>query len=656
MPPPFGSVWLVAGLVIAAQASGERGKGPLEQAKQSTPQSKAATAPRTLPQISQELISLGAKFRELAEAGRFEEADRVSARMEHCQREAIALVGANLATLEALRGTFRGYLASTLAFRADAAEERDDIAAALAARREIVELKSRLRGEEHWEVADARRELAALERNSRRTPEERRQLIEAGRMGKESQQLCNQGKWSLALPLAEKSLAVRERLLGKDTPEYAVALTRVADACDGLGQGDRAEALYRQAVEIRRRTQGEDNPAYAQALHYLASAVLDRGDDNAALELFALALRIKERVLGKQSLLTVDSRSNLGALYLRHGDYAKAEPLFTESLELTKAAYGTSSLEYAAFLTNLAALHLARGEDVRAEVLYRAVLEIRKKLQGIEHPAYAAILNDLGALSFSRGDYAKAEPLFLEARAVFKAALGENHPSYARSLHNLAALYQARGELARAEPLYRQALAIREKTLGPAHTLCAQTTEELAILCAAQGRYREAIEDEDRARRGFRGHIQHVLPALSEREQLIFLAEIDSASLWTAYSLGLEQRNDSSAVQRSADWVLNGKGLAQQTLAERTLLARQSRDFEHGRHGAPARGRSFAAGASGTLLERGRAGQESSWGDTRRVIEPAGAGVGSAVEGGSRRSQSRRPVGDGPQRAAGAAA
>jgi CHAT domain-containing protein/tetratricopeptide (TPR) repeat protein len=559
---------LLLALVLAPEVSAQ---GPAQQAKGKPP-------PRTLPQVAQELSALGAKFRELMAAGRSDEADAVSARMEQCQREALARIGAELTTLESLRGTFRGYLASTLAFRADAAEERDDLDAALAARREIVEIKAALLGDQNWEVADARRDLADVERNRRRTPEERRQVIEAERLRKRAQQLCGAGKWPEALPLAEKSVAIRERLLGKDSPGYAAGLSKLADVCAGLGQTERALALYRQVVEIRRHCLGENHPVYAQGLHNLAAALFNGGDDSRALALYSEALGIKERVLGKTNLMTIDTRNNLGSLYLTHGDYEKAEPLLKESLEITKAIYGASSLECATLLVNLAALELARGNDVRAEGLYREVLAIRKKALGEKNPAYAAVLNDLGALNFTRGDYAKAEPLFVEARDVFRSALGENHPSFARSLHNLAGLYQARGELARAEPLYEQALTIRKKTLGPAHTLCAQTLEELAILHAAQGRYGEAIDNEDEARRAFRRHIQHVLPSLSEHEQLVFLAEVDRASLWTAFSLGLERREDPSAARKSADWVLNGKGLAQQTLAERALLARQSRD------------------------------------------------------------------------------
>ncbi len=77
-----------------------------------------------------------------------------------------------MASLESLRNTFRSYLASTLAIRADAAEDRDDVDAALDARREILQIKSRLLGDQNWEVADARRDLSELERKSRRTPED----------------------------------------------------------------------------------------------------------------------------------------------------------------------------------------------------------------------------------------------------------------------------------------------------------------------------------------------------------------------------------------------------------------------------------------------------------------------------------------------------
>ena len=380
--------------------------------------------------MAQELTSLGAKFRELSAAGRSDEADAVSARMEECQREALTRIGGELAGLESLRGTFRSYLASTLAFRADAAEARDDLDAALAARREIVAIKSALLGEQNWEVADARRDLAEVELNRRRTPEERRRLIESERLRKQAQQLCGLGKWPEALAVAEKCVAIRERLLGKDSPGYAAGLSKLADACAGLGQTERALALYRQVVEIRRRSWERTTRLTPRGCTISPRRCSTSATTAARWRFTSRRCGIKERVLGKTNLMTIDTRNNLGSLYLLHGDYGKAEPLLKESLEVTKAIYGANSVECASLLVNLAALELARGDDVRAEVLYREVLAIRKKALGEKNPAYAAVLNDLGALNFTRGDYAKAEPLFVEARDGFPGGARRKPPVF----------------------------------------------------------------------------------------------------------------------------------------------------------------------------------------------------------------------------------
>src|SRR5262249_4402307 len=151
---------------------------------------------------------------------------------------------------------------------------------ALAARREVVAIKSALLGNQHWEVADARRALSEVERNRRRTPEERRQLIEAERLRKRAQALIGQDKWADAVPLAEKSVTSRERLLGKEAPAYAGSVSKLADACAGLGQAERAVTLYRAVIEIRSRSLGENHPSYAQGLHNLAAALFNGGDDS----------------------------------------------------------------------------------------------------------------------------------------------------------------------------------------------------------------------------------------------------------------------------------------------------------------------------------------------------------------------------------------
>src|SRR5262249_28135360 len=59
---------------------------------------------------------------------------------------------------------------------------------------------------------------------------------------------------------------------------------------------------------------------------------------------------------------------------------------------------------------------------------------------------------------------------------------------------------------------------------------------------------------------------------------LTFLRERVEGSWHLALALGLARPDDDSLATLSAGWLLNGKGLSQQALAERALLARDSAD------------------------------------------------------------------------------
>ena len=148
----------------------------------------------------------------------------------------------------------------------------------------------------------------------------------------------------------------------------------------------------------------------------------------------------------------------------------------------------------------------------------------------------------------------------------------------ATSLNNLALLYWSMGRYAEAEPLLRRSLAIKEKQLGRDHPDVAPSLDTLAVLSATQGRWVEAAESIDRARRVVRRHVARVLPALAEAEQLTFLKAKDESHLHAALALALARRDDPDAVGRSAGWVLNGKAVAQEALAQRALLARDRDD------------------------------------------------------------------------------
>ena len=125
-------------------------------------------------------------------------------------------------------------------------------------------------------------------------------------------ELTEQGRYEAALPLAEQAVGLCEQLYGKNHPEYAGTLSRMARVLWGMGEYAKAEPLLRQALEIRKKALGEQHPAYATSLN------------------------------------------NLALLYRNMGEYAKAEPLFRQALELKKKALGEQHPDYATSLNTTA--------------------------------------------------------------------------------------------------------------------------------------------------------------------------------------------------------------------------------------------------------------------------------------------------------------
>ena len=134
------------------------------------------------------------------------------------------------------------------------------------------------------------------------------------------------------------------------------------------------------------------------------------------------------------------------------------------------------------------------------------------------------------------------------------------------------------GEFAEAESYFKQALDIRRNALGEKHPFTSFSYGDLSLLHAARGEWTEAGATADQARRIVRRHVSRVLPNLSSREQARFLATKDEGPFHAALSLGLRRASDPRLTLLAAEWLLNGKAVAQEALAQRALLARQSTD------------------------------------------------------------------------------
>ncbi|MBE9210703.1 tetratricopeptide repeat protein [Nostoc sp. LEGE 06077] len=332
----------------------------------------------------------------------------------------------------------------------------------------------------------------AQQQTSTYSPEQQAALKEAQELNKQVEQLYKEGKYTTALPLAERTLAIREKILGKEHPDVASSLNNLALLYRAQGKYQQAEQLYVRSLAIYEKILGKEHTFVATSLNNLAVLNQLQGKYQQAEPLYLRALAILEKVLGKEHPDIASSLNNLALLYRVQGKYQQAEALYLRSLAIFEKILGKEHISVATSLNNLAGFYHSQGKYQQAESLYLRSLSILEKILGKEHPDIASSLNNLALLYRVQGKYQQAEALYLRALTIYEKVLGKEHPDVATSLGNLALLYLAQGKYQQAEPFILRSLAIREKVLSKEHPGVAISLSNLALLYDTQGKYQQA--------------------------------------------------------------------------------------------------------------------------------------------------------------------
>ena len=87
--------------------------------------------------------------------------------------------------------------------------------------------------------------------------------------------------------------------LGKGHPNIAQSLNNLAELYRLQGQYETAVPLYQRSLAIREKTLGEDHPDVAQSLNNLALLYYDQGLYEQAEPLYQRSLAILDKALGK---------------------------------------------------------------------------------------------------------------------------------------------------------------------------------------------------------------------------------------------------------------------------------------------------------------------------------------------------------------------
>ena len=315
------------------------------------------------------------------------------------------------------------------------------------------------------------------------------ELEEAKILSRQVIRLCQLSRYSEAIPLAQKALAIEEKVLGPEHPTVANSLDNLAGMYFNLGDYRKVEPLLKKALEIREKALGPEHPTVANSLDNLAGIHSNLGDYRKVEPLLKKALEIRERALGPEHPTVANSLDNLAGIYSNLGDYTKAELFSKRALDIREKILGPEDIAVAMSLNNLAGVYINLGDYGKVEPLLKRALEIREKRLGAEHPIVADTLNTLAKLYSNLADYAKLEPLLRKTLEIREKALGPEHPAVATSLDHLARLYSNLGDYAKVKSLLKRTLEIREKALGEDHIAVAISLNDLALVYINLGDY-----------------------------------------------------------------------------------------------------------------------------------------------------------------------
>jgi tetratricopeptide (TPR) repeat protein len=122
-------------------------------------------------------------------------------------------------------------------------------------------------------------------------------LDESAALTQQVIQLYAQGRFSEAMPLAQRALAIREKALGPNDPDVGVLLNNLASLYQAQGRYTDAEPLFKRSLAILEKALGPDHPELANCLKNLAQLYKDQGRYADAEPLFKRSLKIRKKRL-----------------------------------------------------------------------------------------------------------------------------------------------------------------------------------------------------------------------------------------------------------------------------------------------------------------------------------------------------------------------
>ncbi|MCR9197337.1 MAG: CHAT domain-containing protein [Planctomycetaceae bacterium] len=453
-----------------------------------------------------------------------------------------------------------------------------------------------LLGESHFETAKARNNLADALLSSGKPAEALRPAAQALQTASGFGDRQREFQAKVAGNVGLALLALTHYEAAREYFDYALKLSLTASGEDHFGTARcylhlgrlhtqlkefaEAESSFQKAYRIAERVAGPASADTTRAMVRYGRSLIASQKIAEGRRLIDEAARINLRERGPMDVSTIRSDAAVASVALSVADGRAARTMLESVVQRATRRLGDAHpevLQYqmlladALYLDGQAERALTRAQDVSDRLRTSFDETTRETIDAFR--AVGVYSAALGRLDVARMNYERALRL---AQQV----LGPDHPDTSACLLNIGEVALMAKDYVAARPRIEAAIdGLQQERMATGTAACLARTM-LGYIDVSQGDTRAAVDAFQLAARDTFSLMSTVLPALSEKEQLLFLQE-DLREMQDAWmSLPVVQQS-SRAAAAAAVWHLNMKASSHELLATQTRLARDSSDVEN---------------------------------------------------------------------------
>jgi serine/threonine protein kinase/tetratricopeptide (TPR) repeat protein len=357
--------------------------------------------------------------------------------------------------------------------------ELGDLTNAAAMHQRALDIRRRLNGDQHTNVASSLNDLGTVLQVQGRLdeaevlhrkalvirrgllgpshPDAAQSLRELGRdlfMHGELIRSNRQARYAEGESALREALAIQRKALGNESIEVASTLSSLAWALRLRNKSPEAEVLGRESLDMYQRLYGKDHPALAGVWDALGLALEKQGKLAEAETAYRQAMAARQKFLGGEHPGLRWSFVYLGRLFWNQWRLPEAEEMFRKL-----AARPEQQLAYTDYvvtgISSVAQLLVAQGKPGEAAAVWRDALERGQVRQ-------PDAMNDFAWFFATPPDPEVVDaPQAISYAEQAVAATSRTNPTY---LDTLAASYAAAGQFTNAVAIEREAISILRHT------------------------------------------------------------------------------------------------------------------------------------------------------------------------------------------------